>query len=399
MSISQSDTLIFDGVLCFGGIDWWYHNRAHSEVQIMCRMAERLPVLFVNSLGMRTPTPGRSTQPFQRILRKAKSIVRGLRKVGPRMWVYSPIILPPSSRPLLRKLNARLVGAQVRLVLKILGIRRWFTWVTVPTACDVLDRLPESLTIFNRSDAFSKFPEAREEYIRSCEHKMLTRSDLTLYVNNRLMEEDTGPADRKYYIGHGVDFDLFARAAQERRHCPEYASIPRPIVGFFGAIDDYTVDLKLLKRCAETLTDMSFVLIGLSTLDISDITDLPNVHYLGFRPYGEIPRLGAAFDVGIMPWLEADWIAYCNPIKLKEYLALGLPIVTTPIPQATEYADVLCVAKTADEFTAAIRRCVSENSEQTRAKRRQRVQNDSWQNKAGEILMLVETLARRRASS
>lgn len=393
---SQSDNEVFDGVLCFGGIDWWYHNRAHSDAQIMRRMAERLPVLFVNSLGMRTPTPGKSTQAFHRIGRKIKSIMRGLRKVGPQMWVYSPIILPPSSKPWVRSLNARLVSIQIRFVLKRLGIRRWFTWVTVPTACDVLDKLPRSITIFNRSDAFSKFPEAQEGYIRSCEDKLLARSDLTLYVNKRLMAEDKGEANRKFYVGHGVDFDVFADAARERKPCPEYADIRRPIIGFFGAIDDYTVDLKLIKHTAQTLSDMSFVLIGLSTLDISDIAGLPNVHYLGFRPYSEIPRLGAAFDVGIMPWLDVPWIAYCNPVKLKEYLALGLPIVTTPIPQADEYADVLHVVRTPEEFVQVIRDCATGNSDQARAKRQHRVQGDSWQNKADEILTLARNAAERR---
>jgi glycosyltransferase involved in cell wall biosynthesis len=399
MNESRADNKVFDGVLCFGGIDWWYHNRAHSDAQIMRRMAERLPVLFVNSLGMRTPAPGRSTQPFHRIARKARSILRGLRKVGPQMWVYSPIILPPSGRPWVRKLNARLVGAQIRWVLKRIGIRRWFTWVTVPTACDVLDRLPKSLTVFNRSDAFSKFPEAHEGYIRSCEEKMLTRSDLTLYVNTKLMAEDVGAAGRKYYIGHGVDFDTFVQAARERRPCPEYAGLKRPIVGFFGAIDDYTVDLKLIKHSAQVLSDMSFVLIGMTTLDISDITSLPNVRYLGFRPYSEIPRLGAAFDVGIMPWLAVDWIAYCNPVKLKEYLALGLPIVTTPIPQADEYASVLTVARTPEEFVQAIRDGAALNGDGVRARRQQRVQGDSWQNKADEILTLVRDTARRQRVS
>jgi glycosyltransferase involved in cell wall biosynthesis len=390
----------FDGVLCFGGVDWWYHNRAHSDVQIMSQLSKKLPVLFINSLGMRTPTPGKSTQPCRRILRKLGSIARGLRKVAPGMWVFSPLMLPPTSRRWVRRLNGRLIAAQIRLVLKIIGIRRWFTWVTIPTAYDVLQALPNSITIFNRSDKHSTFPEACEEFIKSCESKLLSNSDLILYVNRKLMAEDVGYEDRKYYLGHGVDYHLFARASgnQKKIH-PELACLKRPIVGFFGAIEDFVVDLELLKFAAEALPEMSFVLIGLSTSDISDITSLPNVHYFGFRPYHDIPEFGASFDVGIMPWVQSEWIEYCNPVKLKEYLALGIPIVTTPIPQVEEYPGLLSVAKTPQEFVEAIRASVKLNNGRARLLRQKSVEKDSWGCKASEVLKIVRDIAANKSIS
>lgn len=87
-SLSESIKNSFDGALCFGGVDWWYHNRAHSDVQIMACLSEYIPVLFVNSIGMRTPQPGVSTQPMKRILRKLGSIARGLRKGIPAPYSF-----------------------------------------------------------------------------------------------------------------------------------------------------------------------------------------------------------------------------------------------------------------------------------------------------------------------
>ncbi len=400
MKRSETQETVFDGLLCFGGVDWWYHNRAHSDVRIMCRLSEKLPVLFINSLGMRTPLPGKTTHPARRICRKLRSILKGLRKVRPNMWVFSPIMLPPTTRLWVRKINGRLIAAQIRLILKIVGIHRWLTWVTVPTASDVLAALPDSVTFFNRSDAFSKFPEASEEFIKSCEAELLKSSDMTLYVNRKLMAEDIGSQNCKYYLGHGVDYGRFASANGNGKTIhSELSSLKRPIIGFFGAIDDYTVDLKLLKFAAESLQDMSFVLIGLSTLDISDITSLPNVHYFGFRPYSEIPEFGASFDVGIMPWLQNEWILYCNPVKLKEYLALGLPVVTTPIPQGDEYGDLMTVARTPQEFVEAIRVSVTANDRQLRQRRQKAVEKDSWRHKAAEVLELAENIRLRQLAS
>ncbi|MEJ2703101.1 MAG: glycosyltransferase [Sedimentisphaerales bacterium] len=363
----RSGQEVFDGVLCIAGVDWWYHNRGHSEVRIMCQLAETLPVLFVNSLGMRTPRPGVSTQSGRRIFRKLCSMAKGLRKVAPQMWVFSPIMLPPCSKPWVRRMNARLVAAQIRLVLKAIGMRRWFTWVTIPT-------------------------------VKSCEDAMLKKSDLVLYVNRTLMNEDMALEERKRFLGHGVDYDRFVEASRNRNSVPsELAGLQRPIVGFFGSIDDYTTDLKLLKFAAESLPDMSFVLVGMSTLDISDLTSLSNVHYLGFQPHQRIAELGACFDVGIVPRLQNEWVAYSNPIKVKEYLALGIPIVATPIPPAKEYPDLVSVAATHEEFVEALRRAVMLNTDELRLTRQKAVEKDSWRAKAREVLTLAVKLEEQRS--
>ena len=84
-------------VVCFSGQDWWYHNRAHSDFQLMLRVAEVRRVLLVNSIGMRLPIPGRSSQPFRRLVRKAASMLRGLRQPVeglPGFTVFTPFLLP-----------------------------------------------------------------------------------------------------------------------------------------------------------------------------------------------------------------------------------------------------------------------------------------------------------------
>src|SRR5262249_54506985 len=128
----------------------------------------------------------------------------------------------------------------------------------------------------------------------------------------------------------------------------------RPIVGFFGGLDDYVIDFDLLERLAVERPGYTLVLIGDATLPLERLTRHPNVRHLGFRPYAEIPALGADFDVAIMPWLDNEWIRCCNPIKLKEYLALGLEVVTTPFPEVEHYRDFVHVAERGADFLRPI---------------------------------------------
>jgi len=111
-----------------------------------------------------------------------------------------------------------------------------------------------------------------------------------------------------------------------------------------------------------------------------------NVRMLGQKPYEQIPHYGKCFDVAIMPWRQNRWIEACNPIKLKEYLALGLPIVSTPFPELRKYLDVVYEASSPEEFAGSIRKALDENNPERAATRRQKIRDARWNNKAQLVL-------------
>ena len=114
------------GYVCFSGLDWWYHSHADSDFQLMLRVARTRPVLLVNSIGMRVPVPGRTAQVGRRLVRKARSVAKLLRRpVGelPGFHVMTPLSIPLAGRPRLRALNAALVRVQVRLAMRSIGMR------------------------------------------------------------------------------------------------------------------------------------------------------------------------------------------------------------------------------------------------------------------------------------
>lgn len=382
------------GWICFSAQDWWYHNRAHSDFQLLRRVAEQRPVLFVNSIGMRLPTPGKSPQFARRILRKARSVARFLSKPVPELpnfHVLTPLILPFYGSSTMRALNARLVRQQVRAVAKHIGIDPddAVLFVTIPTAVDVIEGWPRRALVTNRSDLHSAFEETDQSLIRDFEHKLVSSSDVALYSSHSLLgSEGKLAGERAVFLDHGVDYDRFASATGKPH--PELADVPRPIIGFFGGIDDYVVDLDLLKRVAEGLSDCSLVLIGDATLPIDDLVSLPNVHWFGFKPYEEIPSYGAAFDVALMPWLKNTWIEQCNPIKLKEYLAIGLPVVSTDFPEVHFYAEQIAIAPDHDAFIRRVREAVDGQPVGTLESRKARVEGVTWDRQAEELVRLGE---------
>lgn len=342
-----------EGFIWFAAQDWWYHNRAHSDFQLMRQVARSRPVLVVNSLGLRAPGPRNSTRPGRRILRKLRSMTRFLRRPVPdlpRFHVYTPLMLPVYGRSgALLRLNAWLIRLQVRAAARLSGIGGApAIGATIPTAWPVVEPIPRSTLIFNRSDLQSAFPEADGGWVAGLEGELLTHSDRVLYVSHELMRRDRPVVgDRTLFIDHGVDLEHFSPTGPVH---PLIRQIPGPRIGFFGGIDDYVVDLDLIARTARGLPEASVVLIGDATCPMDGLTALPNVHWLGFQDYQEIPALGRGFDVAIMPWLGNEWIRFANPVKLKEYLALGLPVVTTEYPEVEDWRHLVRVAPTPGAF-------------------------------------------------
>ncbi len=377
--------------LCFSAQDWWYHNRAHSDFQLLRRVAKHRKVLLVNSIGLRMPSPGKSTQFLRRILRKAKSVAMLVRRPiedTPNFYVMTPAPLPFYGKPWLRKLNSVLVRTQVRAVCFFLRMGTPVVVATIPTAWDVVEPMRRKSLVFNRSDRHSAFPEADQGTIAALENKLLSNSDSVLYVSRALQEEEQGlTGTRAHFLDHGVDVDHFTRTTELPA---DIASVAGPRIGFFGSLDDYLVDFDLIEKVAQEFPDASVVLIGDATCSMERYAKYPNVHWLDFRPYEQIPGYGSGFDVALMPWLDNDWIKHANPIKMKEYLALGLAVVSTDFPEVDRYSDVIRIAKGEADFVDQIRLTLKDGGLKTPAERRASVLSASWDSRARELMQLAE---------
>jgi glycosyltransferase involved in cell wall biosynthesis len=381
----------FDGIICFGGVDWWYQNRGQYDLQMMRELSKHVPVLYVNSIGMRTPSVREGSMFARRIARKLRSFRRGLVEVQPGFHVYSPLAVPGA------KASARAakfsLAFQVRTATRRCGIRRPLAWVACPPAVNVLDDLDPVVTVYQRTDRFEQYHGVDFEQISEFDRQLKERADLVLFCAQELYESEKRACRQAAFIDHGVDFDHFAAAAvaqQESGTEPDdMQAIARPRIGFIGGIDAHTLHADLFLGVAGQLPDLQFVMVGACSLPDGWCT-LPNVHFLGQRPYELVAAYMAACDVLIMPWNQNDWIKACNPVKLKEYLAVGKSIVSTPFPEIAFYRDHVDVADNADAFAALIRQRLAVPAEV--AAQRTRVQAHDWTSKAMQAWEIVNTM-------
>jgi glycosyltransferase involved in cell wall biosynthesis len=272
----------------------------------------------------------------------------------------------------------------------LLSFKKPVFYVECPTAWEVVKKLNPQFLIYQRTDIFEETPGGNKSYIESLNNALTSKADLILYVNTALWREGKKKNANSLLIGHGVDFEQFANAEQTKYVPEDIAKIPRPIIGFFGDITEDYCDFSLLEHTAKILPNMSLVIVGPISSDVSNLQGYKNVFFLGQKPYEEIPHYGKAFDVAIMPWKRNKWIEFCNPVKTKEYLALGKPIVSIEYPELRPYADVVYAALNPDEFVNKIQEALAENDLDLKRRRRERVMNETWDNKVKRIVEFIE---------
>lgn len=374
-------------VICFGGEDWWYHNRGHIDMQLMRRFAKRGTALYINSIVMQKLGLGQGRKFLGRLIRKSRSIFKGLKKSEAGFWVYSPVSFPLHHITWCRRLNTTLLQFQINRVIKKLSIYDPIILVGCPTAYDIVFNMKKRKLVYQRTDRYEEYPNVNGDVIKMYDRRLKEEADLTLFVNISLYDEEKSHCKQAIYLDHAVDYEMFTSAEHNPCIPPDIASIQKPIVGYFGALDDHKLDIIFLETVVSLLPHISFVFVGKVSVDCSSLAAKKNVWMLGQKDYEQIPYYGKCFDVVIIPWHRNRWTEAANPIKFKEYLALGKPIVSTPaFTELRRYLDVVYQAETAEEFVLCIKKALVEDSVNKITARREKVKNNSWDCKAQLIL-------------
>jgi glycosyltransferase involved in cell wall biosynthesis len=356
-------------------------------MQLMRRFSRLGTTLYVNSIVMRKLNIGDKKGFIEKLIRKTKSILKGLKQSEAGFWVYSPYSLPVQHISWARPFNEAILRYQIWHVTRKLCMKTPVTWVACPPACDTAIALKKGKLVYQRTDRYEDDPHVDKKTILHYDRKLKAIADMTVYVNRSLYEQETGQCKNAFFLDHGVDYDMFSSAENDLDVPAEMAGIKKPIVGYFGLIADHKFDVEFASRVAGLLPEFSFVFIGRISREYREMLNMDNIHILSKQPYEKVPHFGKCFDVAILPWRINKWTEAANPIKLKEYLALGKPVVSTPASTELEsYRDLIYEAATPQEFARCIRTACREDSPVLVSKRRQHVAQSSWDSKA-ELLL------------
>jgi glycosyltransferase involved in cell wall biosynthesis len=230
---------------------------------------------------------------------------------------------------------------------------QWF-YTPMPAPC-ALDKLDTACVVYDCMDELANFRFAPPD-IGEREALLLRRADVVFTGGYHLYRSKSQHHSNVHFYGCGVDADHFGQARMpELSLAEELVSLPRPIFGYFGVIDE-RLDYDLLRELALTFPQASIVMVGPAVkVDPEQLPRLPNIHWLGQRSYADLPRLVKGFDVCLMPFAMNEATQYINPTKTLEYMAAGKPIVSTPVPDVVNnFADIVAIADTHDDFIGAV---------------------------------------------
>jgi glycosyltransferase involved in cell wall biosynthesis len=365
-------------IVCFAN-DW--SGDPLSKKHVMRRLARRNRVLWVNSLGNRAPRA--SARDLRRIFDKLQKFAGGLYQVEQNIHVLSPLAVPNYRSGMMRRLNAVVVGNTVRAAMKRLSFTRPLLYTFVPASAWVADQLDAEEIVYHCVDEFSKFAGAGEE-IAELERELIERSDLVIVCSELLRQAKSRLNPNTVLVRHGVEYAHFAQALDDKTPIPaDVAALPRPILGFYGLFAEW-VDVDALRQIATAYPNASLVIVGeINNADVRPLA-LPNVHFLGRRPYDALPGYCKAFDVALLPFVDNELTRNANPLKLREYLAAGLPVVATDLPETRALASHgVHLAKTSADFPPLVGKAL-ERCGPSRA-RSESMARESWDDKVAEI--------------
>lgn len=209
-------------------------------------------------------------------------------------------------------------------------IQEFVAWYYTPMALPFTDHLRPCVTVYDCMDELTGFAGASQR-LGFLERRLLQRSDLVFTGGHALYEAKRNKHHHIYPFPSSIDRSHFARARRTIVDPVDQAGIPHPRVGYYGVIDE-RLDRELLAEVARRRPDWHIVMIGpVAKIDPSSLPRNKNIHYLGQKDYEDLPAYLGGWDVAMMPFVRDQSTAFISPTKTPEYLAGGVPVVSTSI--------------------------------------------------------------------
>ncbi len=329
-------------VVC-AGFDWRHPSPLrHLEIEL----ARVHRVVHVESIGLRRPRPGPAD-----LSRMAWKLGRVTGLIAPPDGGDGVEVLAPWALPLPANASARALNgwALERSVRRRIGPDPVDLFLTaLPTALEFQVRLRARISAYYRVDDWPRWPRVDGDVVSGLERGMMDRVDLTFATSRPLTRDGRSRGGPAIHLPQGVDREHFARAMTSGPTLPALAGLRRPVLGMFGTLDD-RVDWPLLATLARGWPG-TIVLAGPKLPASRPMPDPSAVRWIGPVPYRDLPCLARGVDVWLLPYVLGARTAAIDPLKLREYLATGLPVVATPLPELDRWRPIVRLGATGSEL-------------------------------------------------
>ncbi|SHK07209.1 Glycosyltransferase involved in cell wall bisynthesis [Roseomonas rosea] len=275
-------------------------------------------------------------------------------------------------------------------------------WYYTPLAQAVAGHLSPRLTVYDCMDELSAFRGASPQLLME-ERRLMRRADVVFTGGQSLYEAKRNVRADVHCFPSSIDQHHFAQARTGGIAEPsELRDLPHPRIGWFGVVDE-RLDLELLAACAQRRPDWSFIMIGpVVKIAASELPRLPNLHWLGGRPYAELPAHLAHWDAGFMPFAINEATRFISPTKTPEYLAAGVPVVSTPITDVIRpwgETGLVEIAGTAEAAVLALEHVMSRPREAWLERVDQQLSHISWDRSWANMQALIRASGSDRAGA
>jgi len=361
-------------IVCFAK-DW--HEDPTSNNHVMRKVSERNNVLWLNSIATRSPslTSGRD---WGKIFKKLSKIFENVEQVEERLWIFTPIVLPYPFNAKIRWLNKQLIKFQIYRASKQLEFTSFQLWTFLPTAQPYFECIDYTVGVYYCIDEWSQFSELDTDKTVEMENALCRKVDVVFATAMSLLNSRKKYNDNSFLARHGVDYEHFSITNYTQSNLPqELSSCSGPIIGFMGLIHDW-VDQDLILHIAQKQPSWSLIIIGNATVEIEKLENVSNIFLLGRIPYENLPNYIHHFDVAIIPFKINELTRHINPIKLREYISAGLPVVSTPLNEAEPYKTDCVLTSDRNEFIAACENYINSDTKEKRIERSNRMKSETW---------------------
>ena len=379
------DSLLRDrDIVYFSCLDW-EPGRARPQ-QICLELAKANRVLYVEPMiSLVSRLDG--------LLRRerARPVKPGARQVHRSLFVYTPpSFLPFSLRSeRLNWINKALLLRCVRKMMGRLGFRRPIVAVSHPSHHELVGRLDEEFSFYDRMDHYTLLPDKRAApaVLAAMEEKLLEKAGLVFVTYEALQQGSEGSRTKWVLVRNGVDLDHFdPRVPRFAGADGDLTRITGPIVGYIGSIGAW-FDGDAVGFLAASRPDLALVLVGpvLDRAVARKLRPYRNISLLGPKPYRDLPRFLDAFAVCLIPFKVNELTRSVNPVKLYEYLASGKPVVAAELDEINRYRDLVSTYRTKEELVGEVERALRDQDPEVARLRVQVAGENTWGHRVEEI--------------